>query len=332
MALLALAAAVASTALLVRGDEHSAASKPVLPLAKSSLVRIDPRTSSVVAAVAVGESPDKVTVGDGSVWTVGADGTLAQVDPENDAVVATSVLSASGPPEEIATDGGSVWVLATDPAETVVATRGLRLWRFRASQRSYARVSLPGREDLEGLASGGGFVWIADWPISAQRASLVRIRPDTGRVSGRVEGPCCALSVGAGAVWALTDPSGYSYKAHELWRTDLHELAPTDPVGLELGGVDLAAGKEGVWLALLETDEAAEIDPQTGRVLRTVRVGRLPRAVAVGAGSVWVANERDRTVTRIDPGTLDTETIAVGGVPTDIAAGEGGVWVTVDVQ
>ena len=55
--------------------------------------------------------------------------------------------------------------------------------------------------------------------------------------------------------------------------------------------------------------------------------------MSVGAGSVWVANSGDGTVTRIDPATNKTiATIAVGGSPQAITVAGGRAWVTVDAQ
>jgi YVTN family beta-propeller protein len=57
-------------------------------------------------------------------------------------------------------------------------------------------------------------------------------------------------------------------------------------------------------------------------------VGRGPRAVAVGAGSVWVANEPDGTVSRIDPRrNVVVSTIGVRSTPIDLEVGLGAVWV-----
>ena len=63
----------------------------------------------------------------------------------------------------------------------------------------------------------------------------------------------------------------------------------------------------------------------------TIPVGRSPSALAVGDGSIWVADSGDGTITRIDPGTDQaTATIRVGGSPQAIAIGGGRVWVSVD--
>jgi YVTN family beta-propeller protein len=56
-----------------------------------------------------------------------------------------------------------------------------------------------------------------------------------------------------------------------------------------------------VWVANQGDDTVNRIDPTTGNVTRTVPVGGLPDGIAVGPGAVWVANGQDGTVTRIDP-------------------------------
>jgi len=63
---------------------------------------------------------------------------------------------------------------------------------------------------------------------------------------------------------------------------------------------------------------------------RVIGVGREPVAIALGEGSVWVANRLSRSVSRIDPGTDKVvATIELSGVgfPSSMAVGEGGVWV-----
>jgi DNA-binding beta-propeller fold protein YncE len=69
------------------------------------------------------------------------------------------------------------------------------------------------------------------------------------------------------------------------------------------------------------------IDAKTDRVTRSFAVGREPRALALGFGSVWVADYRDQTISRVDPRTGTTATIPVGGNPTGIATAGGAVWV-----
>jgi YVTN family beta-propeller protein len=75
-------------------------------------------------------------------------------------------------------------------------------------------------------------------------------------------------------------------------------------------------------------DGAGAVDPRTGRVEVSVRVGSGPAGIASSNGRVWVTNAADGTVTRIDAagGHVD-QTIPVGTSPAGIATGAGAVWV-----
>jgi len=75
-------------------------------------------------------------------------------------------------------------------------------------------------------------------------------------------------------------------------------------------------------------NSVAVIDPETNRVVGDVPVGSRPVAVAVGHGSVWVANADDGTVVRIDPVSLRiVKTIGIGAPAVDLAVGPDAVWV-----
>ena len=74
-------------------------------------------------------------------------------------------------------------------------------------------------------------------------------------------------------------------------------------------------------------NQVAVIDATTGSVVDAVDVGIRPGPVTVGAGSVWIGNLDDKTLTRIDPATRRlVETVPLGATPTAIAFGEGAVW------
>ena len=73
------------------------------------------------------------------------------------------------------------------------------------------------------------------------------------------------------------------------------------------------------------------VDAATNHVAATIPVGPKPRFLAAGLGAVWILNQGDGTVSRIDPAsnkvvaTIALETPGNGG---DIAIGAGAVWVT----
>ena len=83
-----------------------------------------------------------------------------------------------------------------------------------------------------------------------------------------------------------------------------------------------------IWVATLD-NTVLRIDPETDQIAATIPVGRVPTDLAVGEGSVWVANEEDGSVSRIDPSTNEvTATIDTGEDADGVAVGEGAVWVS----
>jgi YVTN family beta-propeller protein len=75
-------------------------------------------------------------------------------------------------------------------------------------------------------------------------------------------------------------------------------------------------------------DGAGAVDPATGHIAASVPVGSGPAGITTGAGSIWVTNGADGTVTRIDPhGPHVEQTLAVGSLPAGAAYGAGAVWV-----
>lgn len=75
-------------------------------------------------------------------------------------------------------------------------------------------------------------------------------------------------------------------------------------------------------------NSVAAIDPSTNRVIEFLQTGIRPDPVAAGAGSLWVGNLDDRSLTRIDTASRAvTGTIPLPATPTAIAVGGDAVWV-----
>jgi YVTN family beta-propeller protein len=82
-------------------------------------------------------------------------------------------------------------------------------------------------------------------------------------------------------------------------------------------------------------NSVAVIDPASNRVVAAVPVGQRPTAIAAGEGAVWVVNDGDHTVSRIDSKSRTVvRTIAIPGTAPlgGIAAGEGAVWLVTGYQ
>jgi YVTN family beta-propeller protein len=119
----------------------------------------------------------------------------------------------------------------------------------------------------------------------------------------------------------------------------------------------VAVGEGSVWVADASEGKLLRADETTGRVLATLTIGDheslvrdgcgaanvhsfttgeftgrrcdLPSGVAVGAGSVWVARNDDRTLLRIDPrSNRVTAAIPTGALAFAVAAASTAVWVS----
>jgi streptogramin lyase len=192
------------------------------------------------------------------------------------------------------------------------------------------------------VVSGFGHLWVADIAGS----QVFEVDPTTGKVVGSpiavAPGPV-SLAAGDGGVWVasllagavtMIDPRSAQVRASET---------------LPDGAVRLVLGPDGVWVSG-QTDSLTRVDPRpVGAVLRSrvVDVGQGPIGVAAGDGSVWVANVKSGSVSRVDPLSMRvTATFRVsggdGGVPANpemvavwrnllwVADGQQGVVVALD--
>jgi len=127
-----------------------------------------------------------------------------------------------------------------------------------------------------------------------------------------------------------------AYGFGSLWvlGDELERLSP-DTMRL-LGTIDLAGGSGrvvtglgSVWVADDENGAVVRVDPRQEAVLRTYDVGGRPFGLAVGAGALWAASD-DGSVARIDPRSDTVESITIGGAPRNVGFAPGGIWVSVD--
>jgi streptogramin lyase len=192
------------------------------------------------------------------------------------------------------------------------------------------------------VVTGFGRVWVADLAGN----QVWEIDPRTGVVVGSpipvAQGPV-SLAAGDGGVWVA------SLVAGTVSLIDPRTGQVLASGFLPDGAVRLAIGPDGVWVSG-QTDSLTRVDPvPVGGSLhwRTATVGQGPFGVGVGDGSVWVANVKSGSVSRVDPVSMRvTATYTVGdaggGVPANpemvalwhnrlwVADGQQGVVVALD--
>jgi YVTN family beta-propeller protein len=89
-----------------------------------------------------------------------------------------------------------------------------------------------------------------------------------------------------------------------------------------------ALGQGGGGSAHVAPNSVAVIEPRTNRVVDVVQnVGVTPSAIAVGAGSVWIASLGAKTMTRLDAATRTLQaTIPLEATATGVTVGYRSVW------
>jgi YVTN family beta-propeller protein len=184
---------------------------------------------------------------------------------------------------------------------------------------------------------GAGTMAVADevlWVLAS--STVVRIDPKTNAAVGKplpVPAHAEAIAVGQGALWVASVAPGDlgATGKDQVSRIDLATGHTVATITVGRAPLDLAATPGAVWVpnAGGGGDSVTRIDPHTNRLAgRPVRTGASPQSLAVGGGSLWVANHDARTVSRIDQASGKVVAdIPVPSEPHRVAYGAGAVWV-----
>jgi DNA-binding beta-propeller fold protein YncE len=194
--------------------------------------------------------------------------------------------------------------------------------------RFAAVIPLPGAGSM---AVANGVLWVLD-----ASSTVVGIDPTVNAVVGkplRVPADAEAIAVGQGALWVARVAPGDLGTAgmDAVTRIDLATGRTVATITVRRGPLDVAVTPAAVWVTNSGGggSSVARIDPQTNRLVgRPVTTGASPQSLAVGGGSLWVANHDERTVTRIDqPSGNVVADIPVPSEPHRVAYGAGAAWV-----
>ena len=243
-----------------------------------------------------------------------------------------------------------LWLRATELADRRRPGGGAR------RSRLLARARAPGRG---APAVGSGCTACACWRCIARAARPRRSRPTSprggrlievagiepdrraaraarARSSGRI--PRCGCRAGTAASRART--GGRRRPAAHGRRRRARSAAPApQPRGCSSRPALVAVGgrrgprRRTAWTGPdscrgSRRTAVGLIDPDAARVVAHHSVGRDPSAIAAGGGSVWVANARDGTVSRIEPGSATDRDDPRRRRARGLAFAAGSVWVS----
>lgn len=314
--------------------------------------------ASALAVVALGIALAALRLtGGGTKSIVLRPGTVGVIEPATNRIVSSVPVGRS--PTALAAGAGAVWVLDVGDSTVVrVDPRRNAVAATIALARAGEKVS------LGGIAAGYGAVWVTE--VADGRLTLDQIGTALNSIAATVPlGSSAAdtsapVAVGGGAVWVADydgrlvsiDPrttrrvtaldsgpetSDLAVGADAVWLASWDGVTPfaiatrirgrPTPLGTFARPRAVAVGAGGVWVTIEEDDAVARIDPST-QTVKTIPVGDGPVDVAVGAGAVWVANRFGSTVSRIDPVTMKVvATIPLGASPSAVAVADDHVWV-----
>jgi YVTN family beta-propeller protein len=135
------------------------------------------------------------------------------------------------------------------------------------------------------------------WVVSTEKSVVVRVDPRTNLITDRVSvGPNPRFTtVGGGSIWTVNQGDGTVSRVDVKTRKLVADIA----VGVPGGGGEIAYGDGYVWVTVFDIP-LSQIDPDTNKVIKQW-IGPGGDSVRVGHGSVWLSNNRQENVWRLDP-------------------------------
>ena len=146
------------------------------------------------------------------------------------------------------------------------------------------------------MAVAGGSLWVGVFDVSG----VARVSPSARRLLGTTEvksgGVCGDLAATPGEVWVAGGGCAVGITAiNAASGKRLAGLAETH----EIAGVSFGFGW--LWYSTLNASLIGRIDPATNNEAAPISVPGTPTSMAVGFGSVWIANPGISAVLRLTP-------------------------------
>ena len=249
---------------------------------------VDPATNSVTATAQVATGATRVMRTASAVWITNyADSQIVRVDAVANTVL--SVFEFPGP-DGIAKLGGTLVVASFDG--------GFLAQVDPASGDILNQLDVLGKPSDVWVDGDERWIWVALFDTG----EVVKVDAETFEVAGRV-------TVGAGPV-GLTGEAGVLWVANNTEGTavsvDMESVEVLSSVAVGEGPTSTAIYEGDLWVSITDAGEVVQVDRETGEIISRTPVGSSnrggPTGMTVGAGSLWVAMQGERSVVRITLG------------------------------
>lgn len=251
------------------------------------IVRVDPRSSRIVADIPIDYGPLAVLPTREAAWVTTDGGPLLKIDPSTNKVVAT-IPGVSG--QSMTMADGSLWL---DEGISGVITR--------VDPETYRVLATIPMHDPAAKPLGGGewsdilLVGNALWATDTSQHSILRIDTQTNKVAE-------TIPVGV-SVDGLTTTGGDFW----LWSMDDKKVLRFSPVtrkvtaSFDAGANNVLATPQGIWVSLPDSGELMRIDPASNRMLGTLNLSGTPGGTLDYEGALWVANSGLSSLVKVIP-------------------------------
>ena len=266
------------------------------------------RPVATVSVGPIGADDNRIVADDRAVW-VGLKnmGAMARIDPSTNTTIATIPLgqAPSGMPQIV---DGHPWVSTLDEVVRIDPATNAIDRRIRRSE----------------LGFGNSQVVVTADSIMAcnNNNTLVTVDSASGAVRHATFLPtgCDNVVVDRDRVWVLGDENRLR-RVDPVTGADL-----TPPIAAHGGFESLQVGGGAVWN--FGDGQVIKIDSGTGKVLGTAtRSGIDFIQPCFGSGALWVANEPQQRVIRVDAATMKVSELAAGSGANAIGCSTGSIWV-----
>ncbi len=319
-----------------------------------SLVRIDAQ-GRIVSVTPLGAEPQQIAITPSGIWISHlTENAVSRYDPRTGKV---QLLGTPSQPFNVVADAKNAWLSSLDNSTTITRFGGFGTGESEGwgsldpSATSQIQLPFPGAVSL---ALGQGYLWAVAGPKTTfgQDDRVWLIDPATNQIVGRLRlgRETWSIALGEGAAWigafgSVKEMRSGSQGLGASWLISVKFGAAgpqTHDYLLERGDTGPPAAAVGygkVWVLARANsnvaDKLLEFDPVQGKVVRRFPIGKnKPNGLAVGAGSVWIANQTDASLTQRDPKTgRPIRTIHIGNPQRaaicGIAADRAALWVAV---